>query len=353
MNFYSNITPILILSRTFGFFPFVIKSNKKNRELKLSFFWCLNSCLTFSFIFYLTILLIQLGQFDIILSEVWRSITIVEGVFFIVEFIKFSIFKGYRKILLLISSLKNYDENAIKYGIFIDYAKEKKEYLLCSLSIITIVIYNAILMMLFINRNDSTPYSIQISGCYFSLILYFFAIQFFTFSMVLKTRFDKLNEFLKFSMKIQKQNINMQHIANFMKLYYDLYQIVKHFNETFSSSVLTTLVKIILNLIFTIHGVLNIIYQNHSIVFVYNLSTSSSWILYHFICMIMICHSGNSLTKTAEESEELILAEAFKTGNLIKSNELLHHHNKLKCLDKNIQNTFFVINWKLFFTVRF
>lgn len=352
-NVMKSLKNFHVLSKLSGLFPY---SLDKELKFEFSFVWFIYATVLNCYLIYTIYITLSMGKVPDALEEIWRVVNILRAIILLIQSI-IQICKS-SDLVNLLYSIKKFDDFAKKFGIFMDYQEEKWKSTLMSLTMIfplTFGVYSAI-SPIFIGVNflgHDGNYELQMNSGYVIFVSGFFIIQFSVLLWIVKKRFEKINDYLKFILK--SQNIDdikiIGKIKRFLELHHMMMQILKKFNNSVAANIALSLIAIIVNKIFTLYGLIFMFWKGNEESFIYKVSLSGTWMMFHVIFSVMICYSGDSLTKTAEKSEDLIREKIITSKNLLMAEKLRLYLIDLKLVDKNVQNSFVVINWKLFVVV--
>lgn len=153
----------------------------------------------------------------------------------------------------------------------------------------------------------------------------------------------------KFSV-IQPCNLNFQH---FPQLYSSLCDIIEILNSTFTGQLVFVVISILVIDIFAFYGVIREFLSNQNLKFI--IIGNSTWLVLQSAIKFFMAHCGSSTTSEAEKS--LIIVSQFMdqvddTDMMTRINLNLVM-NQMRFRNKNLENKFFAINYKLILAVSY
>lgn len=350
----SSFKPLLVSLKVFGLFPFCVDEHK----IQYSYFWVAWTVfINFTTIFGIIKLCLSKENFSRTALEVWRSITLVQNVLVLIQSL-YQI-KSSNKLIDFISSIQNFDDKVSRNGIFFDYKRIRMEVFILIISLILKFIYQVSLLTIFyfflVYLNF---YEVHICNGYQMMYLHLHTIQFYILCRTIKKRFEKVNDYLEFYFRSlhfsQHKKIVSTKILKFFEMHHELCKILKRFNEIVTFNITPSLIHILLQTILITHEIMIMIFKENSKLtqFWVHLACSITWMIWQIGLLMIFCHSGSSLTYSAEASEEILLDKLTEIRNFDYSELILHNFfMRLKSEDKTVKNQFIAINWKLFLMV--
>lgn len=342
INVFTSLKYYFIVSKCFGIFPFKVK-NEERIIAKLDPIWVFHSfcvILTNTLTMILTFCVGMRGEF---VQEVWRII----GVFgVLLNLVQFCIQLIRQKLLLkLIQKFKKLDEKALKSGIFMNSDQDQRKIMLMTtIPIIIIFIYCLYLFIPIYDRNDRVEIYMHINFALSHLFSYYYSIQFWVFTWLLRIRFNKLKMFLKASFMIKRIGWKLDKIQHFSELFSMSCSIMELINLIYSTNMIFTFLYLIIHEIFTSYALVSSLYHK---IGKYNITVNTTWIITIVFLKVLICYGGESTTNAAEANEKLVIKEMTQSQDEIFKKELQILHYQLRNTKKSIENCFFTINFKL------
>lgn len=354
---FNSLKPYLILMRIFGLIPvdFNHKIPLVNSKLSISFkiHFVLIQCIPVG-LNYLMITSFTNETFDklIVSAILWRVIAILTCVTVNVQSIIQVL--SCRKFVKLIKIIDEFDYKAAKI-ILMNYAADRKKIFVCVLSIIFIAPgYSAIsLTFIFLQFQlrtilEEIPDIIIINLCvqYGFLISCVLVMQFIIFVKITKTRFDALNKQIIYH-KNHKIKISVYKINELHSLLCDS---ITQINRCITMNLLFSIIISIINVIFCIFTALTFLFEPDLLEFKSisaHVISNLLWIICNACLIVAICSNGNSLTNSAEMSQEIVLKIIDKTKDEFYCNELRCLLFHMKNRNKKVENIFVVFDWKL------
>lgn len=190
---------------------------------------------------------------------------------------------------------------------------------------------------------------------YTLLFMCIYVLQFVFAGLAINERFKMLNKYLRISFGYHTGKALQQEIANlnmFGKAYQDLCDGIELINNTFTFHLIPVMINAIIIKTVTSYGILWE-YVTHSEALLFIVLQNGAWLTMQFGFQILIAYVGSSVTKNAKltlvtiarvlNDYELSEKTATQLQNLIA---------RINVRNLNLQNEFFIINWKLLVYVR-
>lgn len=353
MDIYNILTSYFLFSKLFGVFPYSVDYNLYSKKFKISLIWCFQTTFVLLFQFLLFIRCYNVGLItNSVVLEVWRVITLVGILLNIIQFI-FSILK-IRKKIEFIQEINQLDKKALQIGIFMNSKGLRRKVLILIMISIGIMIVTVLLFtipILIFTTFESPLFLVFMLNSSSMLFTIFNITQFTIFALVLKTRFLKLNRFLKFSLDIRKLGWKADNLNKFIELFSHACLSLQSFNHFFSTKIIFTLFYLIIHITFVISSMITMMYSEYFRHLKAYLMINVIGTFLLLIILLSICWSGHSVREAIDLSENLIVNQISNTQDEIFEKELKKLHYKYKNHKRDIENVFFKINMKLFSTV--
>lgn len=204
---------------------------------------------------------------------------------------------------------------------------------------------------------------------------YFYVAQFALAALALRERFKLLNNYLRFviihwclnsfqnyfysfslSTKIPNRNFVMAgsktlNSTLFIKLYNDLCDAIGLINSTFTNHLIFVMINFLSMNVFLAYTALRE-YFTQSKTAQFDIAVNGFWITISYSIKIFLAYVGSSTTNEAERTAEVI---AKATGAMTNNDDLKASLNsfliQMRFRNKNLENVFFKIDWKLILAV--
>lgn len=344
-----SLKPILLLSKIFGLFPFTLKENEAEFDINFDPLWFIQTIFVFGIQMTAFVLPICLGARLTLVDEIWRLI-MISGIGMNLFQHFFELLKHRKKIMLL-EQFKNLDKKALRFGIFMYSETDKSKIRIFA---ILTLLFEALYCLL-VTFLQLKFYKITEVNFYINIVLslsqifaYFYAIQLFIFAWLLKKRFYKLKNYLQASLMIKRIGWKTEKLHNFADLFTMSCEIIDSMNEIFSSNLLLTLLHVMIQKVLTCYEIIKNMYKPDGS---FGLFNNLSWMISLVIVTFLICHSGESVRNAAESSQIFIVKQIVSSKNECYKDEIRNLHYQLEKQNKEIENIFFKLNYKLLLTV--
>lgn len=350
MNFITVNKPLYFIVKLLGFFPATVNVEKSRkftaRSTKLDRSY--SAAVAFTPIILITYFCFNVadeGRLAGILDDIWKLVT-QYGNFIPAIAIAHQLW-NHDKILQFIENILQFDENCIKKGIFLEHEKHVKW---VKLALVHIGVFIIVVVSMFsLNAVLKFNLPIRMASSQFLQLFYtnFFGIQFIVVALSVSSRYHELNNYLgniSFRSKHEVKQIS--------KLFDDLLHIIQLVNSTFSFSIILVLAAQFIMGTFTFYSDMEHLrspvknakfwYQNYS---------SFSMITLQIVLTLLVGRVGNEVSEESQRTFVLLTQKINNSYNDEVNNELGLFMMQLKCRNKNLENIFFVIDWRLIFGV--
>lgn len=350
LNFYSSLEPYLYLTRLVGLFQFEMRKKKAEIQCKLSIAYCFYTLvLIVTSISAKTYVIIYMEKSSV-LSEIWLLIMMTGSTVVILQWI-FQIFNG-KKLVKLLNDLDNFDNRMKNCGTYICYSVDRQRLCWITIGAFGGPIFAAVVLTIDYWHRNECLIDCNLGHMFQMISGVVHVVQFATFTYIFKTRFHHLNDYLSHSLFLNKFRTcgPSENLETYVQLFDQLTDILTNFNETFTLNLIPTLLNILTYNIFCLWSFIHFIYKDIDKVWVVVL-VNGLYVIANMTVMLVICYSGHTVQETATQSEELILDSLTSTKNDRVISELRNLHYRIRHVNKNVENVFFVVNWRLLFMV--
>ena len=196
------------------------------------------------------------------------------------------------------------------------------------------------------------------SNVYQLLHNYFYASQFACAALAIRARLKLLNDYSssfvhnkkEFRVVVHQKKFNLK---LFSKLYNDLCDLIELLNKTFTWQLIFVMINLMLVDIFTAYGVVREFIEQRAFKLKFLIITNTIWSLLQFAIKYIMAYCGNSTTDEAENSLLIVtrIIEKFGDDDEKMKTDLNHLLNQMQGRNKNLENVFFAINYKLILAV--
>jgi hypothetical protein len=337
--------------KVFGLFPFDLQVKGLLYEYRINSLLIIWSIIVFGVLIVASICPFLILEVNTDLEfEIWKIVADLGVVMNTIQFLHQC--TKYKTFVKLIEQFENLDKKALQNGIFMNSYNDKKR-------ITRIIIYPIIIVTLYCNLvhlgQVYTLGGFDILNTYLMITLtisqsfqIFYASQFIIFTSLLKKRFSKLDNYLKFSLEFKQFDTRRCKIAKFCEMFSLLCSLVKTVNEISSSNLIFTFIYVLMHNIFTSYGIVKSLYIDKDM---FDLISNLLWFAMTMSMTLFTCWSGDSVRSAADESQNYLIKQLMRSKDDIYKNELLILHYQLKNHNKNVGNIFFNINFKLILAV--
>lgn len=352
----SAFKPYFKIMQILGLFPFIVKESmylKLETKFSLSKFCITIVTLLISLIMF-GLALFGASQFDYDYSAAvyWKFILYITFAIALTQIIIQILFS--RKIVEIVEDLIKFNFGLMRSGIstynFIRFQNQCKKVsvittvmtsiiLICCLSIIVYTMLSGVgwRYVVFIHWGFSFE---QFHGC-------FNATQFFIFTWLTSQGFECLLSHLK----VSKSKLTPENLRKISALFYQLGLVIKSLNGSLCELLNFTLAITFLNEVFSIYSFFMTTYYYGEDLTFQILFSSSLWFYVHFMRKIFISYGGSKIKTAIESLKEFVLHLINTITDEYLKNELRCMLFQMECGVQNVQNSIFVIDWKLAFMV--
>lgn len=145
-------------------------------------------------------------------------------------------------------------------------------------------------------------------------------------------------------------SLNFQH---FPQLYNLLCDVIEILNSTFTGQLIFVMISIMVIDIFASYGIIREFLVNQTLMFI--IIGNSIWLSLQFAMKFFMAHCGSSATSEAGKSLILVsqFADRVNETDLMTKINLNLVMNQMRVRNKNLENIFFAINYKLILAVSY
>lgn len=356
---FSSLKPYITLIQYSGLFPYNLKLTK-NCELKaqLSYFKCSISIIIL--IIATTILGLALwraSEFDdgYLSAYYWKIVAYISDVFTILQIILQFILC--RKIFNIIEKLVIFQQQLFDFGVsnkcIIDFQKSCE-----NVRIVTFVVFTAMIIYsisfsaysIFINFMGSSYFFYVHIGLVFEFIYgYINVIQFATVTSMITKEINCLN------LHLQSFNdrISTEKIKKFFNLFRKVVETLRCTNGNIAELLNTTIAITLINVIFCCYSWCTILYYSLTNFITVDFFTSSGiWMIFHIIRVVVVCYYGALVASSFDKTKNKLFDLISNSNNEIFCNEIRNILIQVELNVRKVENSFFVMDWRLIFSVR-
>lgn len=353
----TSLRPYLILMKYFGLLNVDLSDKLPKIITKSGFTFILHfllmQCIPIGFN-YLMISSFELSynnkQMIIVSEMLWRLIAISTCIMVNVQSI-IQVMSS-RKIVNVVKLINEFDEKAHKIGMLFDYFMDRKHIKWTIVALLSLAPAYALMTYSFMYHqfrgtrflDGSIPIYVRtnLSIQYGLLMGSLLVIQFISFILVIKRRFIMVNQYLIF----QNSKIDAHYINDLLSYLYDS---IEGINSALTMNLLLTMMFSLINVVFCIFTSLTFIFNPELLEYnstAIHVLSNLTWIAENLFVIMIICHHGSSLTKTAELTQDIILKMIVKSRDENYNNELRCLLFQMKNRNTKVENVFFTIDWK-------
>lgn len=350
------LKPYFTFLQVLGLFPYDLK--EVNYSKVVIEFNILKFCYSiFTLLFALTVFGLSIvGASDYeriyVSAYYWKIIAYVTNMIFILQIIAHILYG--REIVKIVQVLGNFSLQMFRYGIstgsFLKFQSAcKKVPYITAIPMSLVAVYCLSTSFYTILYSDGYGYFIYLNfGLLYELFHgYFNVTQFFIFTWLISQGFRCIESHLKSSVfKTNSENIQM-----ISSLFNQLCIAVKYMNGSLTQLLSLTLTVTLINEVFCVYSWTMIFWHYSVIISFPHVVSSGAWLLAHLIREIMICYAGSSVTTSIESIKELVMSLITNSKDEMFRNEMRCLLFQMECCNKKIENSFFVIDWKLMLMV--
>lgn len=145
------------------------------------------------------------------------------------------------------------------------------------------------------------------------------------------------------------------HLQNISQFYNKLCDLIEILNSTFTLQLVFVMISITIVDIFAAYGIICEFLTNQSIRLKFLIIGNSTWISVQCAIKFFMAHCGSSTTNEAEKSLIIVskLADRINEKDLKTEASLNLVITQMRVRNKNLENVFFTINYKLILAVSF
>lgn len=158
---------------------------------------------------------------------------------------------------------------------------------------------------------------------------------------------------LKLYMGTSSNGLSFEKLQNVLKLFNELCHVVNLINESLCEILIPTIAASLLSEIFTAYSWAEAhyyVYGEFVLTWQYVLN-SGSWIFFHLLRQTIICYSGFMIKSIIEDLKQLVMDLVTTVNDGTLKNELRCLLFQIECGPKHVENSLFVIDWKLMLMV--
>lgn len=227
-----------------------------------------------------------------------------------------------------------------------------------SLSIIATLLLIILMILVGIYFDMNTQSAILSASVYGLFMSYYYVAQFCAASLAVRERFKLLNDTLhNLDCKMQSKTITHHPCSlsfrSISQLHNKLCDLIEIVNSTFTLQLVFVMISIMIVDIFAAYGIICEFLAFQSLGLKYLIVGNSIWLLVQCAIKFFMAHCGSSTTKEAERSLVIVSKLADRIDELdfkaiVDLNLLI---NQMRARNKNLENIFFAINYKLVLAV--
>lgn len=356
----SSFKPYFTVLQVLGLFPFDLKELKYSKlTTQFSFTkFCFTVLIVFQTFTMFGLALIGASEFDIdyFAAVYWKWTVYISNMIIILQIVAQNLCS--QKIVKIVENLMAFNLQMMHFGIstkcFIKFQNQCKKIqimTICMMSLITGYCLS-ITSYIIILSEQGWKYLIYLHwGLTFELFYGCFNVtQFFIFAWLTSRGFICLRSHLEISAK----KLTFDKLRKVAALFHQLCQVVKCINESLCELLNFTLAVTLLNEIFGIYSwaiTMSFYSDGISMQLIFMISSSLLWLGVHVIRKCFISYAGSIVKSSIESLKQFVLQLIHSSNDELLRNELRCMLFQMECGPKNLENSFFVIDWKLIFMV--
>lgn len=160
---------------------------------------------------------------------------------------------------------------------------------------------------------------------------------------------------LKLYVGTSSNGLSFEKLQNVANLFNELCHVVNLINESFCEILTPTIAASILNEIFTAYSWAEAYYYTYGefvLTWKYVLN-SGSWVFIHLLRQTIVCYGGYIVKSMIADLKQQVMDLVTSAKDETIKNELRCLLFQIECGPKNVENSLFVIDWKLMLMVRY